>query len=150
MEYTSIELPERTVAGMTLRTATTTPRGHRRPMAAVHGRGHGQKNVPGRLRTPTLRFALYYNYDLATNEYDLLIGETNESQKPARQVIWPLREGGDPRRRLRGERACRRPGWTSGPTKALASATVVHRRLRSVPARRRRQAAPTSIFVALA
>ena len=91
MDYTIVELPERTVAGLRIRTANDSPS----CTADIGGlwqrimEAGMYQSVPGAAAEPYPCFALYYGYDMASNEYDLLIGcETSDATAgPERQAI---------------------------------------------------------------
>ena len=91
MHYTITELPERSVAGLVTRTANDSPSctadiGDLWQRFMETGM---DKSVPGATVEPYACFALYYNYNMTSNEYDLLVGcETSDALAgPARQVI---------------------------------------------------------------
>lgn len=92
MDYTIVELPERAVAGLRIRTANDSPS----CTADIGGlwqrfmEAGMDASVPGAATEPYACYALYYGYDPAGSEYDLLIGrETNAEPDatPERQTI---------------------------------------------------------------
>ena len=91
MDYTIVEMPARAIAGQRIRTANDSPS----CTADIGGlwqrfmEAGMDQSVPGAIVEPYPCFALYYGYDLATNEYDLLVGcETDDAAAgPERQAI---------------------------------------------------------------
>ena len=76
MDYTIVEMPARAIAGQRIRTANDSPS----CTADIGGlwqrfmEAGMDRSVPGAVVEPYPCFALYYDYDLAANEYDLLAG----------------------------------------------------------------------------
>lgn len=92
MSYTIVDMPERAIAGLRTRTANDSPS----CTADIGGlwqrfmEAGMDQSVPGAVVDPYPCYALYYGYDLATNEYDLLIGcETGAEIPEAERCVIP-------------------------------------------------------------
>ena len=141
MDYEIVELPARTVVGLTVRASNNSPE-----EGAVIGQlwarflGEGlDRSIPETRIEPYGCFALYYGYDFSDMSYDLLVGCQTDAEAPEGMARQEIPAGRYAKVEIRGGDCVTsvQEVWEAvWADEEAHRAARLHRGLRGVPARR--------------